>query len=166
MKTTSIEEFDSIVKDIDENLEFQKTKDIIHHCSNRYDHCRRVAYNSYVISKKLGLNYVETARAGMLHDFFLIDNKNLNFGEKASTLVNHPKYALRYSEKFFDLTEKEKNIIVSHMFPVLPTKVPKHLESWVVNLVDDYVAVKEECTAKKKQAIGFANLVLAFMLIE
>ena len=34
------EEFESIIKDIDSSAEFQKTKDIIHHCSNRYDHCR------------------------------------------------------------------------------------------------------------------------------
>jgi len=166
VREISRDEFNDIVKDIDDNNEFQKTKDIIHHASNRYEHCKRVAYNSYVISKKLGLDYVESARGGMLHDFFLVDNKDIHFRDKMTTLVNHPKYALKYSEKFFDLTDKEKNIIVSHMFPILPTRVPKYLESWIVNLVDDFVAIKEECIAKKKQAIGFANLILAFMLIE
>ena len=166
MREINKDEFDSIVKDIDEHKEFQKTKSIIHHCSNRYEHSRRVAYKSYVISKRLGLDYIETARAGMLHDFFLVDNKDIHFRDKITTLVNHPKYALKYSEKFFDLSEKEKNIIVSHMFPILPTRVPKYLESWIVNLVDDYVAIKEEWDAKKKDAVGFANLILAFMLLE
>ena len=158
------EEFEKIIKDIDESDVFQKTKNIIHHCSNRYDHCRRVAYYSYLITKKLGLSYEETARAGLLHDFFLVDNKDITFKEKMGTLVGHPKYALAYSKKFFNLTEKEKDIIVTHMFPVAPTRVPKYLESWIVNLVDDYVAIKEEIYAKKIQVIQYANMLLAYSL--
>lgn len=158
------EEFENIIKDIDESDEFQKTKNIVHHCSNRYDHCRRVAYYSYLITKKLGLSYEETARAGLLHDFFLVDNKDITFKEKIGTLVGHPKYALAYSNKFFNLTEKEKDIIVTHMFPVAPTRVPKYLESWIVNLVDDYVAIKEEIYAKKVQVIQYANMLLAYSL--
>ena len=50
------EEFESIIKDINESEEFQKTKDIVHHFSNRYDHCRRVAYYSYLVTKKLHLS--------------------------------------------------------------------------------------------------------------
>ena len=160
------EEFENIIKDIDESDEFQKTKNIVHHCSNRYDHCRRVAYYSYLITKKLGLSYEETARAGLLHDFFLVDNKDITLKEKMGTLVGHPKYALAYSNKFFNLTEKEKDIIVTHMFPVAPTRVPKYLESWIVNLVDDYVAIKEELNAKKKDVVRFANLILAFSILK
>ena len=160
------EEFESIIEEIDKSEEFQKTKEIIHHCSNRYDHCRRVAYYSYLIAKKLHLSYEEVARAGMLHDFFLVDNKDITFKEKFGTLVNHPKYALKYSEKFFNLTDKEKDIISTHMFPIAPTRIPKYLESWIVNLVDDYVAIKEEYYAKKKQVIGYANFVLAFTMLD
>jgi uncharacterized protein len=160
------EEFESIIKDINDSEEFQKTKEIIHHCSNRYDHCRRVAYYSYLITKKLHLSYEEVARAGMLHDFFLVDNKDITFKEKLGTLMNHPKYALKYSEKFFELTDKEKDIISTHMFPIAPTRIPKYLESWIVNLVDDYVAIKEEYYAKKKQLISYANFVLAFAMLD
>ena len=166
MKIIEDEEFEYIIKDIDDSEIFQKTKDIVHHYSNRYDHCKRVAYNSYLIAKKLNLSYEEVARAGLLHDFFLVDNKDISFKDKFGTLINHPKYALSFSEKYFDLSEKEKNIIVSHMFPVAPTRVPKYLESWIVNLVDDYVAIKEVLYAKKRQAIGYANFILAFSLMD
>lgn len=164
MKIIEDEEFESIIKDIDESEIFQKTKDIIHHCSNRYDHCRRVAYYSYLITKKLNLSYEEVARAGLLHDFFLVDKKDFTIKDKVGTLLNHPKYALAFAEKNFDLTDKEKDIIVTHMFPVAPTRIPKYLESWIVNLVDDYVAIKEEIYAKKKAAIGYANFVLAMFM--
>ena len=164
MDIMSDEEFESIIEDINNSEPFQKTKEIIHHCSNRYDHCRRVAYYSYIIAKKLHLSYEEVARAGMLHDFFLVDNKDITFREKFGTLMNHPKYALKYSEKFFNLTDREKDIIVTHMFPIAPTRVPKYLESWIVNLVDDYVAIKEEIYAKKKLFIGYTNFLLAFFV--
>ena len=160
------EEFECIVKEIDNSEAFQKTKEIVHHCSNRYDHCRRVAYYSYIIAKKLHLSYEEVARAGMLHDFFLVDNKDITFKEKFGTLINHPKYALAYSEKFFNLSDKEKDIIATHMFPIAPTRIPKYLESWIVNLVDDYVAIREVIYAKKKLAIGYANFVLAFAMLD
>lgn len=159
-----INEFESIISDIDNSNEFQKTKEIVHHGMNRYDHSRRVSYYSYKIAKKLGLSYEEVARAALLHDFFLVNNKNISIKEKMNTLVNHPKYALKYSEKFFDLTEKEKDIIVTHMFPVAPTRVPKYAESWLVDIVDDVVAIVEEVQVKKRQAIGFANFFLAILL--
>ena len=133
---------------------------------NYWRYSKRVSYYTYLITKKLHLSYEEATRAALLHDFFLIDNKDITFKEKFGTLVNHPKYALAFSEKYFNLTDKEKDIIVTHMFPIAPTRIPKYLESWIVNLVDDYVAVKEEIYAKKKQAIGYANFVLAFLFIR
>ena len=159
-------EFENIIKDIDYSEVFQKTKEIIHHSLNRYDHCRRVAYYTFLITKKMHLSYKEATRAAMLHDFFLVDNKDITFKEKFGTLVNHPKYALAFSEKYFNLTNKEKDIIVTHMFPIAPTRVPKYLESWIVNFIDDYVAIKEEIYAKKRQIIGYANFILAFALLN
>ena len=159
-----IDEFELIINDINNSNEFQKTKEIIHHGMNRYDHSRRVSFYSYKIAKKLGLSYKEVARAALLHDFFLVNNKDISVKEKMNTLVNHPKYALNYSEKFFDLTEKEKDIIVTHMFPVAPTRVPKYAESWIVDVVDDVVAIIEEVQVKKRQVIGLANFFLAILL--
>ena len=157
-------EFESIVSDILYSDEFVKTKNIVHHGLNRYDHSIRVAYISYRISKALGLSYEEVARGGLLHDFFLIDNNNISLKERALTLIIHPKYALRHSEKYFDLTPMEKDIIVSHMFPVAPTRVPKYLESWIVDLVDDVVSIVEELKAKKKTFVRFVNYVTASMV--
>ncbi len=159
-------EFESIISEIDKSDVFQKTKDIVHHSSNRYDHCKRVAYYTYLITKKLKLSYEEATRAALLHDFFLVNNKDITFKDKFGTLINHPKYALTFSEKYFKLTEKEKDIIVSHMFPIAPTRIPKYLESWIVNIVDDYVAIKEEIYDKKKKAIGYANFLLAFTMLN
>ncbi len=153
-------EYSLITNDILTSSEFLKIKNIIHHSLNRYDHSVRVSYYSYKIAKFLKLDYVSTARAGLLHDFFLIDNKNITLKERAFTLINHPKYSLNYSLKFFELNDKERDIIVTHMFPICPTRLPKYLESWIVDLVDDVISIKEELYAKRKI---LANSMYMFM---
>ena len=44
-----------------------------------YEHLIKVSYKSYKIAKKLDLDYVSVARAGLLHDFYLDGNERSNF---------------------------------------------------------------------------------------
>ena len=44
----------------------------------RYDHSLRVSYYSYVLAKKIGLDYVLVSRAGLLHDFFFSEDDRTN----------------------------------------------------------------------------------------
>lgn len=153
-------EYMSLVDDILNHKEFEKTKDINHHGLNRYDHSIRVSYSSYKISKFLRLDYEEVARGGLLHDFFLTNGKKISRGERLSTLVRHPKYAVVYSEKFFRLTEKERDIIRTHMFPISLTLIPKFAESWIVNIMDNIVGCYEQLYVKNKLLSRYANTFL------
>ena len=70
-------EFYSIISDIITNETVQKMKSFRQHYeTSTYEHCFQVAYISYKICKKLGLDYKSVARAGMLHDLFLYDWRN------------------------------------------------------------------------------------------
>ena len=64
-----------IVRDILEHQEFQRLSSITHHGNNRYDHCVRVSFWSYRVSKFFRLDYDRVARAALLHDFFFEDNE-------------------------------------------------------------------------------------------
>ena len=134
------EEFNNIIKPILNNEEFMKTKEKSHHGINRFDHLMRVSYYSYFISRFLRLNYQETARAALLHDFFIDETEN---DSKIGALQNHPNYALENVKKYYDLTDREEDIIKTHMFPVT-FKPPKYLESWIVDLVDDAAGIYEK----------------------
>ena len=68
-------EYRQIVYHILVNEEFHKIKSIEHHGVTRYDHSLKVSYYSYKIAKFLHLDYEETARGGLLHDFFLSNEK-------------------------------------------------------------------------------------------
>ncbi len=158
------EEFYRYTKDILEHEEFQKLRTFVHHGLNRYDHSLRVARISYGITRFLGLDKEKTARAALLHDFFLEDSVELGKKEKLKMLVKHPQYALATAKKYFSLSELEEDIIVSHMFPI-GIRLPRYLESWIVDLTDDVVAVYEKCYGFQKQ-ISFATSFLFLFLLN
>ena len=152
----------NIVRDILEDEKFGKMKEITHHGLDRMGHSLRVSYYSYKLTKILGLDYEGAARAGLLHDFFFEVNTKSSPKKRLQTLINHPKYALENAKKHFELTEMEQDVIVSHMFPVA-IRPPKYAESWIVNLVDDAVAIAE-VSYKARTKISYAfNFLLILM---
>ena len=154
-------EYMNLVKDILEHEEFNKTRNIVHHGLNRFDHCIRVSY--YKVTKLLKLDYEDVARAGLLHDFFFVDNSDIDTTRRVDVLVNHPKYALINSKRYFELNDREEDIITTHMFPVSP-KVPKYIESWIVDIVDNIVAVGEAIYINSKHLAVAANFLMVVVL--
>ena len=154
-------EYDSIVSDILDNEEFNKTKYIEHHGVTRYEHLYRVSYFSYLLARKLHFKYKETARAALLHDFFFSDELRSR-KEKFLSTFTHPKLALKNSKKYFKLTKLEENIIEAHMFPI-NIKIPRYKESLLVSLVDKLVAAYE-FSLKFKTKLKYATNVLILVL--
>jgi len=139
--TRKDKEYKKIVKDILRNTEFKKIYNIEHHGISRMEHSIKISYYSYIIAKKLGMDYVSVARGGLLHDFFLNGDER-NCKEKFLDTFTHPALALKTSKKNFETNKIEENIIVSHMFPIY-LSVPKYKESVLVNLVDKVIGFKE-----------------------
>lgn len=158
-------EYTNIVGDILDNNKFLSIKDCKHHGITRLEHSLRVSYYSYLIAKKMKLNYIATARGGLLHDFFT--KEDLSPKKQKLSVVFHPYEALHNSSDTFTLSEIEKDIIINHMFPTLPHKVPKYLESWLVSLVDKIVAMYEFYYSYGKTLIyRFSNLYIMLILIS
>lgn len=134
-------EYINIVNHILDNKEFDKIKTIEHHGTTRYLHSLRVSYYSYKIAKVLHLSYQDTARAGLLHDFFLSEDDRSGFERVVSTFT-HPKKAVQHTSEIFGINDKEEDIIKAHMFP-LCVSMPKYAESWIVNSVDKVVGMLE-----------------------
>ncbi len=139
------------IKDIVESDEMIKLKDITHHVSTtRFQHCLNVSYYNYIICKKLRLDAVSAARAGLLHDLFYYNrkeyNKNkgmlLNSKKTLSHSAFHSLVALENASKLIDMNECERDIIEKHMWPVTK-KFPKYRESYIIVLVDKYCAILE-----------------------
>ncbi len=142
MELKDNKEFKIIIKDLIENTTVQQMKNYKQHYNTTcFDHCYSASYYCYCICKKFNLDYKSAARAAMLHDFFLYDwrMKKKPNGLHAFT---HGKTACANACKLFDLTEKEKDIIIKHMWPVTPA-LPKSIEGFVLTFVDKYCAMHE-----------------------
>lgn len=155
-------EYIDIVRDIINNEEFLKLKFYKHHDNTRLDHCLKVSYNAYKLAKKFNLDYKAAARAGLLHDFFYGDLRYINVIERKYMLNAHPYFAYYNASKIFKLNAIEKNMILSHMFPI-SYEVPRYKESILLDLVDDLEALKEVGIYIKDRLKHNINLILIML---
>lgn len=148
--TVKYKEFYEIISEMDKNPVIQEMKKYRQHydCSC-YDHCLSVAYYSFCLCKKLKLDYTSMARAAFVHDLFLYDWRFRENNRKGLHAFTHPKAAYENASEYFKLNEKEKDIILKHMWPITIIP-PKYLESYVITLVDKYCAIMESVSYYKK----------------
>lgn len=135
------DEFYSLIKDIENNIHFNKLSKELHHGITRYEHSMRVAKWTYKICKLLKIkNKNEVTRAALLHDFYIDNDLSSETGHEK--LGEHPKIALENSLKYFKLDNIQKDIIKTHMFPC-NLDIPKYKESWLVSGIDKTVSTYE-----------------------
>lgn len=158
-------EYLSIIDNIMNNEEFKQMENIKHHNTTRMNHLIKVSYNSYKVAKMFNLDYKDVARAGLLHDFYTEEvNKCDKIKDKVLLFsTKHPENAVENSMRNFELSEKEINIIKTHMFPI-DYKVPKYAESWIVSIVDKVVSFGEFGKKFSYSLTYIVNLYILFLI--
>lgn len=154
-------EFEYIVKDILDNKDFKLLGTFKHHKGSRLEHSIKVAKKSYEIARKKDWDYIACARAGLLHDFFG-DYKETKGIKRIKLICFHGNVSRRNSEQF-GLTDKERNIIESHMFP-LGSKIPKSKEAVLVSIIDKTSASNEFFTNFRYKNAFY--LILLFLFFD
>ena len=118
-------------------LEMQKF--IQHGSVTTYEHCLRVTRIAFWLNIHLHARADEASlvKGAFLHDFYLYDWHNCS-----------------NAETVFKLTDKEKDIIQSHMWPLNPTDIPHSREAALVCMADkmssSYETVLERKAKRKK----------------
>lgn len=125
---------------------FLSTKKHIQHGNMTVnDHVMNVARYSIKISKKLHIkcNERELIRGALLHDYFLYD-WHIGAYAKPYNLHGfyHPGRALKNASKEYELTDREKDIIKKHMWP-LTVVPPVYREGWIVSMADKWCSLME-----------------------
>ncbi len=106
-------------------------------------HCINVSYLSYLYCKERGWNAREAARGGLLHDLFLYDwHEHAKQTGEYFHGYTHPRRALENADRLFRLTEREKEIILRHMWP-LTVVPPRCREAYVIVMFDKYCTLME-----------------------
>ena len=142
MYRNNAKKFYRALSDLEKDTQVCRMKQFTQHKGNStFRHCRSVAVLSFRLAQKLGWRIDEDAlaRGAMLHDFHLYTRERKDIRH----LFEHPRLALRNAERLFALSEKEKNIIASHMWPLTVLDVPKSKEAFLVTLADKYCAFRE-----------------------
>ena len=136
-------EFFDLMRDLYFSEEVQGLKVYPQHSSiNRLDHITSVTYTSYCWAKQRGLDVRATVRGAILHDLFYYDWHDKARWHRPHG-YKHPRFALENARVLNkQITPKEENIILRHMFP-LTVVPPKYKEGWVVSLCDKYCATQE-----------------------
>jgi uncharacterized protein len=143
----SIEEqqyFKDCAAEILQSDEVQSMSTFIQHANiSCLEHSVSVAYYSYHLCRKLNLQVDcrSLIRGALLHDFFLYD-WHLKSDRKGLHGFTHPKTALENAQEHFTLNEKERDIIVKHMWPLTP-RPPKYKEALIVSLSDKFCSTIE-----------------------
>ncbi|MBB6334157.1 MAG: hypothetical protein SPH79_00610 [Schaalia hyovaginalis] len=115
---------------------------IQHGSVSTLEHVLRVADRALACSRKLGIRVSEDEliRGAILHDYYLYDWHDPNIKGHAT---KHPLRALKNAEEDFLLTDRERNIIAAHMWPLPPTRVPRCREAWLVCFADKWCSLEE-----------------------
>lgn len=107
-----------------------------------FGHSVLVAYLSYRICRKWELDWRAAARGGLLHDLFLYD-WHIHGTHEGLHAFSHPRAACSNANRICALTDREQDIILSHMWPVTFRHFYRYPESAVVSCVDKLCAVAE-----------------------
>ena len=144
--------------DILNSEKFSRLKTFIQHGNvTVYEHSIHVALCAIKLNEKLGIKARtrELVRGALLHDYFLYD---WHFADSPGNLhpklhgFYHPGIALKNATRDFTLSEREKEIIRKHMWP-LTVKPPRCREAWVVCLADKYASTLETLRLKKGKIV-------------
>lgn len=115
----------------------QRLRQFPHHKKiNRYDHALLVSYISFTLARRWCWDAQAAARAGLLHDLFFTECDNT-----WKLCMTHPETAAENAGRLVkDLSSKERNIILSHMWPA-GRHLPRSREAWLVDMVDNFVTI-------------------------
>ena len=121
-----------------------------HKGGTTYAHCVSVAHKAYHLAKRWrwDIDIRALIRGAMLHDYYLYDTRTMPYSDYRHALV-HPRLAVSNAEKIFSLTQKERNIILSHMWPIPGAPLPRSREAWLISIADKICAHRELYRRKK-----------------
>ena len=149
--------FQEMTRDIISHPLFLQLKDCPHHGGENslYIHSVDTAKCAYRLARRFHLKEDRVralTRAALLHDFFGYDwqsEQHKRYMDRYSGWDRvrhmhafiHGSHAAHRAGRMFDLDQRQRDAIASHMFPL--ASWPKSSEAWLLTLADKVVASRE-----------------------
>lgn len=115
-----------------------------HVVTNSYTHSCNVTLYAWHLAKQKRqmVNAYTLVMGAMLHDFYLYDIKKSGLSDYQHG-ISHPVTAVRNAEKYFELNDEIRHIILSHMWPLPFSERPRCKEAVLVSRADKFCAYQE-----------------------
>ena len=143
--------FKKICHEICDTENYRKMKNYCAHGNiSVYAHSINVAFIAYrhVIKHNVKCDVDSLIKGALLHDYYLYDwHLNHKFYFHG---LRHPFTAYKNAERDYIINKKVRNIIRSHMFPLLFFMLPLSKEAWIVSMSDKKASIREMKKGKKK----------------
>ncbi len=125
------------IRVINDTSRFPESRQYMQHgTTSVYLHSLSVAYLSCLLAERwnLKIDWFSLIRGAILHDYFLYDWHVKDASHRLHGF-HHPAKALKNAREDFQLTKTEEDIILRHMFPLIPVP-PSCTEAWIVCFAD------------------------------
>lgn len=130
--------------------------------TSRLQHCINVSYYTFLLCRKLKLDYVSAARAGLLHDLYFYDWKKQEQPCDGRHSCVHPRIALETAREITEVNAIMEDAIVHHMWP-MSIHMPKCKEGWALQAIDKYCAMTE-ILLQSGRALKFSKMAVSMAL--
>ena len=134
-----------VLRELRRNARFRSMRRFVQHGStSTYTHCENVAALSLRLAGWLPgpIDRTYLVRGAFLHDFYLYDWHIPDASHRLHGF-SHAAKALENADRQFALSDTERNIIYSHMWPMNLTHLPHCREAVLVCLSDKLCALGE-----------------------
>ena len=149
------QEYLSCIRDLLHLHDVQDLKAFTQHMNtSRFQHSLNVSYYTFLIARRFHLDSCSAARAGLLHDLYHYDWRNLDKEERpieGRHCAVHPQIALENARKATFVNTIIEDAIVHHMWP-MTLRCPKTKEAGFCRLLINtapsakfFCRVEEEC---------------------
>lgn len=160
-------EYLDCIKDLINIDDVQELKTFTQHMNtSRFQHSLNVSYYTFLLARKFNLDAYSAARAGLLHDLYHYDWRDLDKEERpieGRHCAVHPQIALENARKATKVNAIIEDAILHHMWP-MTLETPKTKEGWILQAVDKYCAVSE-ILLQGSRKLRYSRVSLSFLAI-